>query len=123
MGMILPPIYMIAGRILFLAWLRVSRRKVLAPQSTIPGMLALIVPWLYSPVIWIIFNLLMQLLPSTFLFFTFLLRAAGLTKKYIRLNTTNIQLFEYHSKQTINYTRPVWLALLTKVVNKSNYIQ
>jgi hypothetical protein len=41
--------------------------KTLIPQSSIPGMFILVLPWLYSPLVWCIYQLVFQMIGNVFL--------------------------------------------------------
>ena len=49
--------------------------KVLVPQSSIPGMFVVVLPWLYCPLVWVVFNVAFQLVGNIWLFFGLLLQA------------------------------------------------
>ncbi|KAL1523978.1 hypothetical protein AB1Y20_018893 [Prymnesium parvum] len=53
------------------------RVKDLVPQSSIPGMLVVLLPWLYSPLAWAIYNTFSQAIGSTTLLLGLLLLACG----------------------------------------------
>jgi low affinity Fe/Cu permease len=42
--------------------------KVLIPQSSIPGMLVVILPWLYCPMLWIVYSVIFQMVGDLVLF-------------------------------------------------------
>jgi len=53
------------------------RAKTLVPQSSIPGMFILILPWLYCPLVWCMYHLVFQLLGNLIMLMGLLLLAYG----------------------------------------------
>jgi hypothetical protein len=51
--------------------------KTLIPQSSIPGMFVILLPWLYCPLVWVIYNVGFQLTGTLVLFFGLLMLAFG----------------------------------------------
>jgi len=51
--------------------------KTLVPQSSIPGMFILILPWLYCPLVWCMYNIVFQLLGNLIMLMGLLLLAYG----------------------------------------------
>lgn len=53
------------------------RAKTLVPQSSIPGMFILILPWLYCPLVWCMYNIIFQLVGNLIMLMGLLLLAYG----------------------------------------------
>uniref|UniRef100_A0A7R9UPC8 Uncharacterized protein n=1 Tax=Diacronema lutheri TaxID=2081491 RepID=A0A7R9UPC8_DIALT len=53
------------------------RAKTLVPQSSIPGMFILMLPWLYCPLVWCMYNIIFQLLGNLIMLMGLLLLAYG----------------------------------------------
>jgi hypothetical protein len=53
------------------------RAKTLVPQSSIPGMFILMLPWLYCPLVWCLYNIVFQLLGNLIMLMGLLLLAYG----------------------------------------------
>mmetsp|Transcript_28267 Transcript_28267/g.83015 ORF Transcript_28267/g.83015 Transcript_28267/m.83015 type:complete len:668 (-) Transcript_28267:100-2103(-) len=53
------------------------RAKTLVPQSSIPGMFILMLPWLYCPLVWCMYNIVFQLLGNLIMLMGLLLLAYG----------------------------------------------
>ena len=51
--------------------------KTLIPQSSIPGMFVILLPWLYCPLVWVIYNVAFQMTGTLVLFFGLLMLAFG----------------------------------------------
>jgi hypothetical protein len=49
--------------------------KVLVPQSSIPGMFVVMLPWLYCPLLWCVYNLAFHMIGTLYLFFGLMLHA------------------------------------------------
>ena len=61
--------------------------KVLVPQSSIPGMFVVILPWLYCPLVWVIYNLIAQVVGDPFLMYGLLCQAFAPMVAYVVFGT------------------------------------
>jgi len=84
--------------------------KQLVPQSTIPGMFVILLPWLYCPLVWCLYNIVFQLTGTLALFFGLLLLAFG-PMLYSILG------------MVFHITKPMDDSSVRKVVLKMNYAQ
>ena len=49
-------------------------RQVLVPQSSIPGMFIVMLPWLYCPLVWVVYNIAFHLVGNLYFFFGLILQ-------------------------------------------------
>lgn len=86
LGNLLPAALSIAPGLIKGAW----RMKMLVPQSNIPGMFVIVLPWLYAPLTWSIYSVVFQLVGSPYLLvglvlisFTPVVQSAMAMKKHL----------------------------------------
>ena len=51
--------------------------KVLVPQSSIPGMFIVLLPWMYCPLVWMVYNVAFQMVGNMWLFIGLIIQAFG----------------------------------------------
>jgi len=83
--------------------------KTLVPQSSIPGMFVILLPWLYCPLVWCIYNVAFQL-TGTLVFFFGLLLLAFAPMSYVLLG------------QVYGITRPMDDASNRRMMNGMAYL-
>ncbi|GMI14344.1 hypothetical protein TrVE_jg11237 [Triparma verrucosa] len=97
--------------------------KTLVPQSSIPGMFVILLPWLYCPLVWCIYNIAFQL-TGTLVFFFGLLLLAFAPMSYVALGQVygiTKPMDDISNKRMMNAMAYLNMALLTVAAGLCGY--
>ena len=84
--------------------------KLLVPQSSIPGMFILLLPWLYCPLVWAIYNLVYQLVGNVVLMAGLLILAFTPMAYFVVGSVLHV------SKPNVYFTYKLWQLLTIQIL-------